>query len=158
MKKLLLSALLSVLCISTYSHAAPFGTVDRLIGGAVAGLFSAGAGTLAYKCIKGPRADLASPQFEGSFGFSLAATSAAAATLSAVLLNPTNMSSTKVAKLGTGFTFSALSLIAALKRAEVTLRPKKNYIEEKIDAGLANELTVAGALSSLISSVALYLI
>lgn len=158
MKKLLLSVLLPVFLISTNSHAALFGTVDRIVGGASAGLVAAGIGKFAYNCIKGPRADLASPQFEGSFGFSLGAMSAAAATLSAVLLNPTSMPSTKVAKLGTGLTFGALSVIAALKRAEVTLRPKKNKFEEQIDANLATEITVSGACAALVSSVACYLI
>lgn len=150
----LLSLLIPVSFFSIHSQADVFGSTDKYVAGAVVGLASAGIAKCAYDCIKGPRAHISSPQFEGSFGFLLGGIAAATATASAVLLNPTAVSSATVAKDWTSITFGALLLATTIKRNQVIARPKKTALEQEIDANLCKEISIAGACAGIISLAA----
>ena len=140
-KVLLLSLLLSVSFVPTPSHAALFGTVDKVIAGGVSAL-------AAYQLLG--FADWAmNVDAMSTFGYDreiMGATllSVPAAAASAALLNPTPASSATAAKLG--------AATAALVSTGIVIKK----IRRSNDTGIAILAGILAAPAAIIGAVALY--
>lgn len=147
MKKVFLLSLLIPICFipsATY----PISGL-KLAGGIASGLVSAASGALSYAIVKGPGPHAPAP----GLGLVLAGAgllSAGSGILSAVLLNPTDYSSSTVAKLGAAAYVGGLSAVCGAKAIKYACKLKNS----PNDIGYKREAKTLGVLTAITGAIA----